>query len=94
MPFKDDKPKDAENTDFEARSDSTPMAMQKASPSSTVPLMVQSLNWIYRGVYKFHVVGFGVLDEPRKTGDHTGSPLLSIKKKPRAVSTFIVNFAF
>ena len=52
--------------------------MQKASPSSTVPLMVQSLNWIYRGVYKFHVVGFGVLDDPRKTGDHTGSPLHSV----------------
>ena len=26
VPFKDDKPKDAENTDFKARSDSTPMA--------------------------------------------------------------------
>ena len=45
VPFKDDKPKDAENTDFEARSDSTPMAMQKASLSSTVPLIVQSLKF-------------------------------------------------
>ena len=28
-PFEDDKPKDAENTDFEADSNNTPMATQK-----------------------------------------------------------------
>ena len=34
MPFKDDKPKDAENTDFQAGSDNTPMA--KGTVESTI----------------------------------------------------------
>ena len=29
VPFTDDKPKDAENTDFQAGSDNTPMAMPR-----------------------------------------------------------------
>ena len=47
MPFKDDKPKDAENTDFQAGSDNTPMAprsaLQNAASVASMVLTTESI---------------------------------------------------